>query len=147
MSNTYNVVALNPRLATIQTCAPKPIYHAPQIRMTAAFRALIDAPESPVERAFLRLALTDATNGVLAGFVTWSIDEICRIIVIRQWPTSRVLDLVPFPVEKLSARSRALRLAARIGVETATIGIADDPDSAMVDETGQRVGSRIGVFP
>jgi hypothetical protein len=147
MSNTCNVIALIPRPTALRTRAPKTFYPAPLIRMTATFRALIDEAASPGELALLRLALSDVTNGGFIGFVTWSVDEICRTLVIRQWPSCRVLDIVPFPVTKLSPRGLDLRLAGRISVETAIIGIADDPDPAMNDETGRRIGSRVGSFP
>ncbi|MGC9271718.1 hypothetical protein [Acidiphilium sp.] len=147
MSSTYNVVALNPMPTALLAPHDAPARETLIVRTTAAFRAMLDAPHSPSELTLLRLIQADVLNGAMVGSITWSLDEVCNTIVIRQWPSCRVLDLVPFPVGKLDPGCRALRFAARITRETATLGIADDPDPAMKDETGRTIGSRVGVFP
>lgn len=147
MSSTYNVVALRPTPTALLASHVARNNEAPIVRTTEAFRAMLDAPESPAELALLRLIRADVSNGALAGYITWSLDALCNTIVIRQWPSCRVLDLVPFPINKLDQVGRTLRFAARITAETATLGIADDPDPALKDETGHRIGSRVGVFP
>lgn len=147
MSSTCNVVTLNPTPTALLASRDAPARETLIIRTTAAFRAMLDAPHSASELALLRLILADVGNGGLTGYVTWSLDEVCNTIIIRQWPSCRVLDLVPFPIGKLDPACRALRFAARITGETATLGIADDPDPALKDETGRTIGSRVGVFP
>jgi hypothetical protein len=147
MSTTCNVVALNATPTALLAACTSPKTNGPDVRMTDAFRTMLDAPHSPAELALLRLIRADVSNGALAGYITWSLDAVCNTIIIRQWPSCRVLDLVPFPIEKLDLASRALRFAARITAETATLGIADDPDPALKDEIGRPIGSRLGVFP
>jgi len=147
MNSTYNVVALNTTPTALLAACTSPKTDEPDVRMTDVFRAMLAAPRSPTELALLRLLRADVSNGALAGYITWSLDAVCNTIIIRQWPSCRVLDLVPFPIEKLDLASRALRFAARITTETATLGIADDPDPALKDEIGRPIGSRVGVFP
>lgn len=147
MSRTCNVVALTPTPTALLPSHAVPKSKRPDVRMTKAFRTVLDAPQSPAELALLRLVVADVSNGALAGYITWSLDEVCSTIVIRQWPSCRVLDLVPFPIGKLDRASRALRFAARINTDLATLGIADDPDPALADENGRRIGSRVGSFP
>jgi hypothetical protein len=147
MSTTCNVVALNATPTALLASHDVSVREALIVRMTPTFRAMLDAPHSPTELALLRLICADVSNSALAGYITWSLDAVCNTIVIRQWPSCRVLDLVPFPIEKLDLASRALRFAARITAETATLGIADDPDPALKDEIGRPIGSRVGVFP
>lgn len=147
MNNVSNVVALNATPTALLAPDNGPARETLIVRTTAAFRAMLEAPHSPAKLALLRLILADVGNGGLTGYVAWSLDEVCNTIVIRQWPSCRVLDLVPFPIGKLDPACRALRFAARITGETATLGVADDPDPALKDETGRTIGSRVGVFP
>ena len=147
MSSTYNVVALNPTPTALLASRDAPARETLIIRTTAAFRAMLDAPHSASELALLRLIQADLSNGAMVGSITWSLDEVCNTIIIRQWPSCRVLDLVPFPVDKLDPSCRALRFAACITGNIATLGIADDPDPALKDGTGRRIGSRVGAFP
>lgn len=147
MTNIDNVVALDATPTALRCPTSASPATPPIVRMTAAFRAMLDAPTSPVELALLRLILGDVTDGNLTGSVTWSLDAVIRQIVIRQWPTGRILDLMPFPVERLDPATRALRFVAHTSLGIATIGIAGDADPALRDADGRAIGSPIGVFP
>jgi len=156
MDNMYNVVALNamrtaivtPAITTTTTAtAIQTPGRRPDVRMTRAFHNLLNAPADAAEFALLRLIVADVESGIMPGCVTWRVDNICKTILIQHWPSGRIIDAPPFPVDKLGPESRALRFAARIADGIATIGIADDPDPAMKDHDGRTVGSRIGVFP
>ena len=154
MDNMYNVVALNAMRTAIVTPATTTTTTAiqtpgrrPDGRMTRAFRNLLNAPADAAELALLRLIVADVEIGMMPGCVTWRVDNICKTILIQHWPSGRIIDAAPFPVDKLGPESRALRFAARIADGIATLGIADDPDPAMKDHDGRTVGSRIGVFP